>query len=107
MRYWATLTKGGTVAAPRQLGDNPWLVTAIADEDGDLEPVIEETSPYISFEEDGQAVGDGSCNRFFGPYETDDPGHWLVWIELTSPWDKHTLMVNPDALDHLFTFDRD
>lgn len=62
------------MAAPLQLGDNPWLVTAIAAEDGDLEPVIEETSPFISFEEDGQAAGDGSCNRFFGPYQTSGPG---------------------------------
>jgi heat shock protein HslJ len=62
------------VAAPLQLGDNPWQATAIAGEYGELTPVIEDTSAFIAFE-DGQATGDGSCNRFFGPYETSSGGH--------------------------------
>jgi heat shock protein HslJ len=61
------------VAPPRRLEDNPWEATAIADESGDLVPVIEETSAFVRFE-DGQASGDGSCNRFFGPYEATDDG---------------------------------
>lgn len=61
------------MAAPRTLDNNPWLVTAIADEDGELAPVIEGTTPDIHFG-DGQVSGDGSCNRFFGPYEATGGG---------------------------------
>jgi heat shock protein HslJ len=61
------------VAAPRKLGDNPWLVTAIVDEDGELGPVIEGTVPDIHFG-DEQVSGNGGCNRFFGPYETSAVG---------------------------------
>lgn len=61
------------MAAPLQLADNPWQVTAIAGEYGELTPVIEDTSAFIVFE-DAQATGHGSCNRFFGPYETSNGG---------------------------------
>jgi heat shock protein HslJ len=61
------------VATPRKLEDNPWLVTAIANEDGELAPVIEGTTPDIHFGE-GQANGDASCNRFFGGYEATADG---------------------------------
>jgi heat shock protein HslJ len=61
------------VAAPLQLGDNPWQTTAISGEYGELTPVIEDTSAFIAFK-DGQATGDGSCNRFFGPYEASSGG---------------------------------
>lgn len=70
------------MATPLKLGDNPWQVTAIADEGGELASVIEETSPDIHFE-DGQVSGDGSCNRFFGPYETSGGGD-LGFGELAS-----------------------
>ena len=65
--------EGGPVAQPLRLGDNPWQVTAITGEDGELSPVIEGTSPLVAFE-DGQATGHGSCNRFFGPYEASGDG---------------------------------
>lgn len=61
------------MATPRRLEDNPWLVTAIADEDGELAPVIEGTTPDIHFGED-QVSGSGSCNRYFGPYEATGGG---------------------------------
>lgn len=61
------------MAAPLQLGDNAWQATAIAGDNGDLAPVIEDTSAFVAFE-DGQATGHGSCNRFFGPYETSGGG---------------------------------
>lgn len=61
------------MAAPLRLVDNPWLATAIADEDGELIPVIEETTPDIHFGEDGVS-GDGSCNRFFGGYKATPRG---------------------------------
>ena len=61
------------MAAPLQLGDNPWRVTAIADEHGELLSIIEGTTPDLHFE-DGQVSGDGSCNRYFGPYETAGAG---------------------------------
>lgn len=79
------------MATPLELRDNPWQVTAIADEDGELVPVIEETSPDIHFEED-QVSGDGSCNRFFGPYEASGGGD-LSFGELAT-----TLMACLDAL---------
>ena len=58
---------------PLRLEDNPWQVAVVADEDGELLPVIDGTAPFIRFE-NGQAAGDGSCNRFFGPYETSGGG---------------------------------
>ena len=57
------------MAAPLKLGDNPWKVTAIADEGGELELVLEGTAPDIHFDDD-QVSGDGSCNRYSGPYDT-------------------------------------
>ena len=57
------------MATPLKLGDNPWKVTAIADEGGELEPVIEGTAPDIHFDDD-QVSGDGSCNHYSGPYDT-------------------------------------
>ncbi|GMQ84843.1 MAG: hypothetical protein BMS9Abin07_0408 [Acidimicrobiia bacterium] len=54
------------MAAPLQLGDNPWQATAIAYGDGDPIPVVEGTRPHIRFEDD-RVSGDAGCNRFFGP----------------------------------------
>lgn len=56
------------MAAPLQLGDNPWQATAIAYAEGDPIPVIEGTTPHIRFEDD-RVSGDASCNSFFGPFE--------------------------------------
>ncbi len=61
------------MAAPLKLEDNPWGATAIADEDGELLPVIEGTSAFVRFDGE-QVTGDGSCNRFFGPYEMTPNG---------------------------------
>ena len=60
--------EGAWVAAPLQLGDNPWQATAIAYAESDPIPVIEGTTPHIRFEDD-RVSGDGSCNSFFGPFE--------------------------------------
>ena len=70
------------MAAPLKLGDNPWKVTAIADERGELEPVIEGTTPDIHFADD-QVNGDGSCNRYSGAYDTSGVGD-LNFGELTT-----------------------
>ncbi len=79
------------MAAPLKLRDNPWKVTALADASGELEPVIEGTAPDIHFADD-QVSGDGSCNRFFGPYETSGSGD-LNFGELES-----TLMACLEAV---------
>jgi len=79
------------VAAPLKLGNNPWKVTAIADEDGELEPVLEGTAPDIHFDDD-QVSGDGSCNRYSGPYDTPG-GNDLDFGELVT-----TMMACLDAV---------
>ena len=61
------------MATPLRLTDNPWQASAIADEDGELAPALEDIPAFIAFQE-GLAAGHGSCNRFTGPYESSGDG---------------------------------
>ena len=54
---------GGGADTP-SLAGRAWVLEKI----GDL-PIVENTAPTLVFGEDGQAGGNGSCNRFGGSYE--------------------------------------
>ncbi len=50
--------------------DHAWQLTGIAGSDGTMGTPVAATSPTLAFEDD-QAVGNASCNRYFGSYDLD------------------------------------
>ncbi len=56
---------GGAPAA--SLTGTAWRLTQL-----NGQPIVENTTPTLTFDADGQAGGQGSCNGFGGSYETEN-----------------------------------
>jgi heat shock protein HslJ len=57
---------GGGAEVPSLAGTS-WKLVKIGDQ-----PVVADTAPTLSFDENGQAGGNASCNQFGGSYEAKD-----------------------------------
>jgi len=63
----------GGNANPVSLSGTAWVLEQI-----NGQPIVENTTPTLSFGADGQASGQGSCNGFGGSYENGTPLAELV-----------------------------
>ena len=62
-------TYSGCGGDPTTLLHGEWLIEGISGK-----PIIAKSQPTFNFGDDGQISGNGSCNRYFGPYTLSGEG---------------------------------